>query len=267
MYKISLNLSKDKFKDEFKSYFPNFSFFERSNYWEVDIYTNNILVDLKIIKKIFRYRIEKINLIKKKKWIDNNSFDPVKTNKFIIRQYNKSNSRFSLSIPASTAFGTGNHASTYLAILNIEEILKKINKNISALDIGTGTGILSFILYRLIKKKITVSDLDINSEECFKNNLRINNIKNIKFIRCNGFNSKHLNGKKYNFIVSNILLTPLKRLASKFKRHLKANGILIISGILRNQKNDIVNHFAKFNLKLLKSTYIDDWESIIFIKK
>ena len=126
---------------------------------------------------------------------------------------------------------------------------------------------MSFILHRLIKKKITATDFDINSEKCFKRNLRINNINNIRFIRCNGFNSTHLNGRKYNLIVSNILLTPLKSLASKFKRHLEVNGILIISGILRKQKNDLTNHFAKFNLKLLKSIYIDDWESIILIKE
>ena len=70
MYKISLNLSKDRFKDEFKNYFPNFSFYEKSNYWEVDIFTNNVLLDLKIIKELFRYRIKKINLIKKKNLLD-----------------------------------------------------------------------------------------------------------------------------------------------------------------------------------------------------
>ena len=36
-----------------------------------------------------------------------------------------------------------------------------------------------------------------------------------------------------------------------------------MSGILYSQRNDIVNYYSKFNLKLLKSTYIEGWISLI----
>ena len=41
---------------------------------------------------------------------------------------------------------------------------------------------------------------------------------------------------------------------------------MIISGILKSQINDIKSHFGKFNLKLVKSIYINKWASIIFKK-
>ena len=73
-------------------------------------------------------------------------------------------------------------------------------------------------------------------------------------------------GKKFDFIVSNILLNPLKRIAKNIYLHLKKNGILIVSGILKSQKNDLISHYTKFNLKIIKSIYIEEWVSIIFKK-
>ena len=73
-------------------------------------------------------------------------------------------------------------------------------------------------------------------------------------------------GKKFDFIVSNILLNPLKRIKKNIYLHLKKNGILIVSGILKSQKNDLISHYTKFNLKIIKSIYIEEWVSIIFKK-
>ena len=86
------------------------------------------------------------------------------------------------------------------------------------------------------------------------------------FYRCCGLNNHYLKKKKFTLIVSNILLLPLKKLAKDFKKHLVSGGILIVSGILESQKNDIVNYYSKFNLKLVKSTYIEGWVSLIFKK-
>ena len=66
--------------------------------------------------------------------------------------------------------------------------------------------------------------------------------------------------------VSNILLIPLKKLAKDFTKHLVSGGVIIVSGILYSQKNDIINYYSKFNLKLVKSTYIEGWVSLIFKK-
>ena len=43
-------------------------------------------------------------------------------------------------------------------------------------------------------------------------------------------------------------------------------GFVIVSGILKSQINDIVIHYGKLNLKLIKYNYINEWASIIFKK-
>ena len=80
--------------------------------------------------------------------------------------------------------------------------------------------------------------------------------------------------KKFNVIYNKLFTIggssknsiSLKKLAKEFRRHLYHNGTLVISGITKCQKNDIINLYSKFNLKLVKSIYIENWISIIFKK-
>ena len=50
----------------------------------------------------------------------------------------------------------------------------------------------------------------------FKKNKKINEINKIFFIKCCSFNSKYLKGKKFDLIVSNILLLTLKKTLKNF---------------------------------------------------
>ena len=109
-------------------------------------------------------------------------------------------------------------------------------------------------------------DIDNESEKCVNLNKRINAINNVFFVRCRDFHTSYLNRKKFDLIVSNILLSPLKRNVVNFCRYLNSGGFVIVSGILKSQVNDMISHYGKFNLKLVKYNYISDWISIIFKK-
>ena len=178
----------------------------------------------------------------------------------------KKNKKFNIIIPASNSFGTGSHESTFLALKNIECILKK-KRVIKCFDLGTGTGILTFAMRKITKKKIYSSDCDLNAGKNFNINKKINYLNNVFFFHCWGFNHFSLKKQKFDLIVSNLFLNPLKKLTKDFWYHLTKNGILIISGILKNQRNELIMHFTKFNLKLLKINYIGNWTSIVFQKK
>ena len=78
---------------------------------------------MKIINKL------KVEIVENKNWILSSTRKdrPVLTNLFTISQKKLSvvfTKKF-LQIPASTAFGTGKHNSTFLTIKNIEFLLKK----------------------------------------------------------------------------------------------------------------------------------------------
>ena len=135
------------------------SWFKVDYLWMVEIYNKDELYIKKILKtvipssKIKYYRRE---IIQEKDWVLKVKKENINTEFFLITQNliltNKIDKKFLLKIPASTAFGTGTHASTFLAIKSIEFLCKIKNfKNI--LDLGTGSGILSFVLSKLTKKK------------------------------------------------------------------------------------------------------------------
>jgi ribosomal protein L11 methyltransferase len=270
LYRIFITLSKkDFFKKKVENYFENISYENQEKKWKIEIFSKNIYQDKNFLEFVLKIKILKIEKIKNENWLSffKKRILDIKTERFLITQKKKNDLRNNIFIPASTAFGTGAHPSTYLLIKNIEMIIKRTKKSsLKFLDVGTGTGILSFITFKMCKTKITAIDIDKESHKCFKRNAKLNLINNYNFYCCNGFNSIYLVKKKYNLIISNILLRSLKGLAKGFRDHLVEGGILIISGIDKLQKNEIVNFYSKFNLKLLKSIYIENWVSLIFKK-
>ena len=142
----------------------------------------------------------------------------------------------------------------------------KKKKFFKSLDLGAGTGLLAFVINKICKKNVVATDIDLDSEKCVKINKKINEINNVFFVKCKNFNSIYFKGKKFDLIVSNILLLPLKKNSRNFSQYLSSGGFIIISGILKTQINDITSYFMKFNLKLVKSIYINEWASMIFKK-
>ena len=270
MKKIRLKL---KFNQEIKlknilEYFENVAFFKKDKIWILDIFFFSEIEEI-IAKK---YLKDKKNLkfleIEKQNWIQKNiQRDNVRSTKlFSFSQGLKKNIKKNhLYFPASEAFGTGSHISTLLVIQNIEYLLKKLKFN-SYLDLGTGTGILSFVIKKLTKKKIFSSDNDKKSEDVFKRNMKINNLYGFTFVRCHNFNHKILRGRKYGLIVSNILYNPLKKLCKDFFLRLNKKGYLILSGILNDQSSCIISYYSKFNFRVIKVNKFNGWVSIIFKK-
>jgi len=252
--------------------FESVIYSEKKGRWFVSILVKNSDEDIYLAKSILEdFEIKKVETIRKKNWVNENvKYDNgIVTDFFFFSQglkESKKNKKFNIIIPASNSFGTGSHESTFLALKNIECILKK-KRVIKCFDLGTGTGILTFAMRKITKKKIYSSDCDLNAGKNFNINKKINYLNNVFFFHCWGFNHFSLKKQKFDLIVSNLFLNPLKKLTKDFWYHLTKNGILIISGILKNQRNELIMHFTKFNLKLLKINYIGNWTSIVFQKK
>ncbi len=80
-------------------------------------------------------------------------------------------SRFTLRIPAQTAFGTGSHESTRLVLEWLEELELT---GLEVLDVGTGSGILSFAAERLGAGRVVACDVDAPSVCIARCNARLN---------------------------------------------------------------------------------------------
>ncbi len=254
------------------SKYNNVSIFSEGNYLKVEILLNDSEItsfsSSKLKKKFGKITL---SIIKKKDWVYQNIKDDqgTKTELFYISQglsTKISNRKFKLKIPANNAFGTGSHESTFLSIICIEYLIKKKYYS-SICDVGTGSGVLSFVLNKITKQRIDSIDNDNKIKKTFLKNLSTNHLNNVRFFYQNGLNSFFLRKKSYDLIVANILLITHRKLVKQYYNKLKNNGEIVISGVLIDQEMEITSIFNKFNFKLKKKFYTFKWVGFIFEKK
>ncbi len=252
--------------------YKNVSIFPEGNHFKVELFLNNSEINnfsaAELRKKFGNFTL---TTIKKKDWVYQNIKDDqgTRTELFYISEglsTKISNRKFKLIIPANNAFGTGRHESTFLSIICIEYLIKKKYYS-SICDVGTGSGILSFVLNKTTNRKIDSIDKDNKIKKTFFKNLRTNHLNNVRFFYQDGLNSFFLRNKSYDLIVANILLITHKKLVKQYYNKLKNNGEIVISGILVDQEMEIISIFNKFNFKLKKKFYSFKWVGLIFKKK
>ena len=227
---------------------------------EQDIFfLNNLYKDI-------HYTLEKVE---KKNWIKEIKKKNIstETDLFVFHQgFRKiSTTKNKIIIPASLSFGTGSHESTILIIKGFEKIIKKTKFNFP-LDIGTGTGILSFALNIKLKKKIYATDISLDSKNNFQKNKKINKLNKLIFIKSHGVNNIILKKKKFDLIVANLLLNEHKRVISNVCKNVKKKGFYLISGILDTQINYFIVLLRSLNFRLYDLMKLNRWVCLIFIK-
>ncbi|MDB3868433.1 50S ribosomal protein L11 methyltransferase [Candidatus Marinimicrobia bacterium] len=132
-----------------------------------------------------------------------------------------------IKIRPGMAFGTGHHETTYLMM---EAMLKYNISGKSVLDLGTGSGILAIAAKSLGAKQIIGLEYDPVCEENFIENLELNNMSKINFVK--GDATKWMNFN-FDIILANINRNILLDIIPNMKN---AIGTIILSGLLNNDE-------------------------------
>lgn len=196
-----------------------------------------------------------------KKWKEN--WKPFNiTEKIVIcpswENYNKKENEIVIKIDPSNAFGTGTHSTTSLCAKKIEEYLPgmlKINPDLKLLDLGTGSGILAIIASILGCKDVLGVDIDESVIKTAIDNVNMNNAKNVKI--CEG-TAKNIIGT-YDIIVANILHNIIVNELNIWLQLLKKDGIIILSGILEEKKELVINKIQELKLNVLSIEQKNEW--------
>lgn len=199
-----------------------------------------------------------------KKWKEN--WKPFNiTDKIVIcpswEEYQKKEKEIVIKIDPSNAFGTGVHATTSLCAKKIEEYLPcklKTNPNLNLLDLGTGSGILSIIASILGCKDVLGVDIDESVIKTAIDNVNMNHVQNVKI--CEG-TAKNIIGT-YDIIVANILHNIIIKELDVWKKLLKKDGIMILSGILDEKKDLVLEKIKELNLKVVSVEQKKEWVCI-----
>ena len=177
-------------------------------------------------------------------------------------------------VPASRAFGTGQHATTAgcLTMLTAMKARGMVVKNCA--DIGTGTGLLAFAALDLWPRAMaTASDIDWVCAGVVQDNAALNSVPTggrageLTMLVADGMVHPLLEVRgPYDLIIANILAGPLIELAPDFARALVPGGSLLLAGLLETQEAQVRAACRRAGLRLAARLVKGDW-SILWLRK
>lgn len=171
--------------------------------------------------------------------------------------------RVIVRIDPSMAFGTGTHPTTQLCLELVEEYCQS---GLDVIDIGCGSGILSIAALKLGAIRAVAVDIDQLSVKATRENAERNQSLTGLEIGEGSVNEVLAGGYSISsapLVVANILAPVLIRLFSDgMDKLVSPGGVLVLSGILAEQEQAVINTAQSFGMKLVNRKQMGDWVSI-----
>jgi len=173
-----------------------------------------------------------------------------------------------LVIPAGTAFGTGEHATTAMSLRLLEKLTRRWGPGWSIVDLGTGSGILALAAKRFGATRAIGIDSDPLAISTAKQNARLNKIAGVEFyagdVRRWKFSRKSLRRRsghsgQVDIVTANFSSGLLIEILPK----LKAGRWLILSGILREQERGVASALKRNKIDILQLRRRGKWVAIL----
>jgi ribosomal protein L11 methyltransferase len=147
------------------------------------------------------------------------------------------------------AFGTGSHPTTQLCLRWLEE---NITRRDSIIDYGCGSGVLGIAARKYGAGKVVCIDIDEDSLVATRYNSERNKVDLEVRSAERGY---HIPG---DVVIANILPSPLKVLAPLLSRLVKPGGKIVLSGILEDQSQGLIDLYSQW-FDISKFQSMDDW--------
>ncbi len=203
-----------------------------------------------------------IEEIAEQNWVQltQSQFDPIRVSErlWIVPSWHVTPdpAAINLILDPGMAFGTGSHPTTRLCL---EWLERTVTADCSILDYGCGSGILAIAAGRLGAARISGVDIDPQAVEAAYANAERNGVTAL-------FADSALPvAGEYDLVVANILSNPLRVLAPAICAHVRSGGQLALSGILREQAEEIIQIYAAW-MPLTVADMREDWVCLSGIK-
>ncbi len=155
-------------------------------------------------------------------------------------------SAVNLMLDPGLAFGTGNHASTFMCL---EWLGKTDLKDKVVIDFGCGSGILGVAALLLGAKQVYATDIDPQALLATRQNAAKNGVDHKIWVGLPEEFNKQFPKLKSDAIVANILAKPLISLAPTFAESIHPDGLIALAGLIEEQVTDVREAYAPwFNL-------------------
>lgn len=187
-------------------------------------------------------------------------FDPIRVSErlWIVPSWHETPdpAAVNLILDPGMAFGTGSHPTTRLCL---EWLERNVSEACTVLDYGCGSGILAIAAARLGAGHVAGVDIDPQAVEAARANAERNGVTALFA------DSATPVAGEYDVVVANILSNPLRVLAPAICAHVRSGGKLALSGILREQIDEIIAIYAQW-IPLQVADVREDWVCLAGIK-
>jgi ribosomal protein L11 methyltransferase len=179
-----------------------------------------------------------------------------------------------LVVPASQAFGTGQHATTAGCLVMLDAMKARGAVVRNCADIGTGTGLLAFAALALWPAAHAIaSDIDKGCAPVVAENARLNAIPlgaargELALVIAEGMDHVLLAGRApYDLVIANILAGPLVALAGDFADAVGPGGHMLLAGLLTTQEPAVRAAYRTAGFRLAARLVHGDW-SILWLRR
>ena len=168
--------------------------------------------------------------------------------------------RILLRIAGAMAFGTGEHATTASCLRFLRAEAARLEPGWTALDIGTGSGILAIAAEKLGAGRVNAFDYDERAVRAAQSNVRRNRCRRINLSPKNLLRWKPR--RRHPLVLANVFSEILRQAAPQISAAVSPGGCLILSGILRPQESEVLATFQARGFRLEQASRRGKWVTL-----
>ena len=143
----------------------------------------------------------------------------------------------------------------------LEALEKLVTPDITVLDIGSGSGILSIAAILLGAKDVVGVDIDPVAVKVAKENAALNGVEE---------KAKYILGNldeeitdTYDIVVANIVADAIIALSDSAKKRMKKNGYFLCSGIIDIRADEVEAALKQRGYKIVEKMVTNNWVALL----
>jgi len=158
------------------------------------------------------------------------------------------------------AFGTGHHGTTRGCLEALEALVASAMPA-TALDLGTGSGILAIALARLGVPRVLAVDDDPDAVAAAVQNIAHNGVGTR--VECRAGDAASLDTAAAPLVVANLLTVAHRRLGARYAEYVAAGGRLVLGGILDPEADAVVEAVGPHGFVTRDRRSIEGWTTLV----
>lgn len=197
-------------------------------------------------------------------WIDvwKKHFRPIPLGAIVVvpewLEYEPKEGEHIVLLDSNMAFGTGEHETTSMCV---ELMQQYVTPDSVCIDVGCGSGILGISAIKLGAKKAYLTDIDPIAVESALHNAELNGVAEQTVVaHSNLLENTEVQG---DIMLANITGEVLKMLAPSIPKNLKADGVLILSGIIESRLDMVKGAYEAVGMRVVHERRKGEWFALV----